>query len=540
MPVPPENWREATACQESEDALRYCYDLISAWGSSLQTWLETNLPDHSVAGSLPSPPIFVYSVAEDIQRDLTRRVRDAFALAQHTVAHPTASLDVAIGFHRPLTPSEVRAAIPEHATLQEQSALKGKFEPRGADWGGSVRVSTPTSIDASIDDFYRQQAAIAEGNIQELEGEQAEDPEDAEDIDAALGDLRRFKARLDARGAFVTGVTVRLGPRRAASAMRSSTPPGAAAEVKTITPVPAESADTEGANSLAGMSVDAAEVTDPASTSSRTLTARGEPTCVDRGEAGLFSNHYLSPNPLYFAPSRHKADTEFTAADGDHHLKEHRLRFRWRKDHSLYWVCADLAGQRNIEVEAMVYPDPDYRWSTNWETNNAYKYTSDNLPGDVLHQDDIASGDYPFQLPPGNPYDKAKYPDFSIVAQASQEYRYRKYYWVNFTTNEGETDAGRVIYSVQATHEPKTGGDDLYCFTKANDYKSCMFSSVEACYNHAWISQPPVYRKVDWLAHLGFEQSMKWVLRDRRYRHQIQDGRQVRTFCDPRPAGSSD
>lgn len=98
--------------------MRACYDAVTNWGADVQSWLRDNLPDGTTAASLPDAPTFEYSRAQDTGRDLTHRIRDAFKMARSIVADPSASIDVAIGFHRPLTPSEVAAAIPSNATLQ--------------------------------------------------------------------------------------------------------------------------------------------------------------------------------------------------------------------------------------------------------------------------------------------------------------------------------------------------------------------------------------------------------------------------------------
>lgn len=78
-----------------------------------------------------------------------------------------------------------------------------------------------------MQDFYTRQSQIAGGNIAELEQEVPADPEEAEDIQQALAEARAFKAGLDSRGPFVSGVTVRLGPAQAAAVSRSAsaTPP---------------------------------------------------------------------------------------------------------------------------------------------------------------------------------------------------------------------------------------------------------------------------------------------------------------------------
>jgi hypothetical protein len=210
---------------------------VTDWGAGVQTWLRDNLVDDAGAAALTDAPTFEYSRGDDTGRDLTRRIRDSFALARGAVADPTASVDVAVGFHRPLTPSQVAAAIPANAALHDQSALTGIHDPAGGGWQGSVRVSTPSS---------------------------------------------------------------------------------------------------------------------------------------NRRERGGFLQ------------------------------------------------CADSPGDRNVEMEAMVYPETP-RWSDNWETNNARKYTQTNMPGNI-HQDDIASGDDPFNPDDdgNNPFGKSKYPDFAIVAQSSR------------------------------------------------------------------------------------------------------------------------
>ncbi|HMJ36723.1 MAG TPA: hypothetical protein VK501_22650 [Baekduia sp.] len=529
MPVPPDSWNHASDCDATTDALRACYDAIMDWGADVQNWLTANLPDATAAGSLPNPPTFEYSPEEDTPRDLTRRIRDAFTVARHNVADPNGTLDVAIGFHRPLTPSEVSAAVPAGAALQDQSALTGVYDPVAASWGGSVRVSTPASLDTSIEDFYVKESELAAGNISELEQETPADDEEAEDIAAALQDARAFKTHLDARGSFITGVTVRLGPSQAASAMRSAVAGQGATNIKTMTPLSSPATSDAGATALSAMSVDAATVSTAARATSSTLTEPREPTCEDRGEVGRVPESIVAPNPVYAAPSRHKADTVLGDPDGGHHLKVHRLRFRWQAAYGLAWMCADRSGDRNVELEAQVYPELP-RWSDNWETNNARKYTQTNMPGNI-HQDDLASG-----YPP-NPFDKAKYPDFAIIAQASRQFRYRKLYFVNFTTNEGEDDQGRVIYSMQPTARAWTAAQQGYCGARFSDYKSCMFSAVDVCYNHAYISEAPVYRRVDWSAHLGYRSRLTDVAR--LHPEQV-DGRKIITYCDARPPGSED
>jgi hypothetical protein len=106
------------------------------------------------------------------------------------------------------------------------------------------------------------------------------------------------------------------------------------------------------------------------------------------------------------------------------------------------------------------------------------------------------------------------------------------------TTNEGDTAQGRVIYSVQASHRVATSGQEAYCNgpPRFGDYKSCMFSTVEACYNTKLISAAPAYRRVDWSDHFGYLSHMSDVAR--RHPGKVEGRRQIAVFCDPGTPGS--
>jgi hypothetical protein len=152
---------------------------------------------------------------------------------------------------------------------------------------------------------------------------------------------------------------------------------------------------------------------------------------------------------------------------------------------------------------------------------------------DALEPGALADGQFP------RPQDTAKYPDFAIVAQGSRSFRYRKRYFVDFTTNEGETDQGRVIYSAQPTARAFTRSQTAYCDAHFQDYKSCMFTKVDVCYSQAFISEGPMYRVIDWSTRLGVWQSMREVAKY--HPGEVSNGtREVSSFYDPRPPHSGD
>jgi len=135
-----------------------------------------------------------------------------------------------------------------------------------------------------------------------------------------------------------------------------------------------------------------------------------------------------------------------------------------------------------------------------------------------------------------HPYEKARFPDFAIVAQASRAFRYRKLYMVDFTTNEGERDTGRVIYSTQATRRASGSSENGYCNSRGRDYKSCMFSTVDLCWAHRQMSAQPVHSRHDWPNMFGYGSSIRQA---EEHRDDGIDGREVNRWCDPRPPGSN-
>ena len=553
LPVPPDDWRRGGDCESAEVALRGCYDRVSAWGNDLRAWISENLPGGVATTELPDPPTFEYSYAEDTSRVLTRRIRDEFVLAKRTAGNPTGTLDVVITFHRPLDPAQFAAAVP--ITLpQQRSALAGIYDPGGADWQGQVRIPIASTLSTSVEDFYSNQSAAAAETIAEVNADQADDADDAEDRAAAIAEASAFKQHLDGRLPFITGTAVRLDLVALRAILTDATD-----VIKAVRVLPADTnLAAAGADALgAAAGPDAATVrhvqsiTDgggagasafsaisPSALATAAATPR-EQTCVQRGQRGFLKRALLDPHPQYWAPSRHKADTAEGKADGEHHMKKHNLEFRWKKDGGLAWMCSDRPGDRNVEIEARVYPEfpdeDDNRWSDNWESNSARKYTTTNVPGNI-HQDDLANGNK------GRYLDKQYYPDFAIVAQSSQAFRYRKLYFTRFTTNEGQTDDSQevVIYSGQATSRARDEDGPFdesdYCDVRGQDYKSCMFSRVTTCWNHSTIGANAKHRTVDWLSDgmsipPTHQSVSRWPTSA-----PVQDGDIVK-FCDPRPPG---
>jgi hypothetical protein len=267
-------------------------------------------------------------------------------------------------------------------------------------------------------------------------------------------------------------------------------------------------------------------------------------TCAQRGELGYFPKRPLDPNPLYWSPSRHAAQTVLGSADGGNglHQKVTRLRFRFLKEHSLAWVCSSKgARDRNIEIEAAVYPQYSRRWSDNWESHSdAQKTTLRGFP-EPIYQDDISSGDGYL-----NPGDKQDFPDFAIVTGRPRAMQYRRLLSIDFVTNEGKIDAGSVIYSTQATSWAKDGGaipsaEESYCihpFGGRKRYVGCTFGRVTACssYNNQNAIVPlgaRYYAKVDWASVLDNAFTLRGVSNNRA---SIDQQRKfVQFYCNPRP-----
>lgn len=543
IPPVPSDWRRSDMCESTEAALRSCYANAKLWGREVHEWLERNLPaGFSTPENLQNPPTFKYALGQDdTSKELSHRYRDYFDIAKRSIAGPADALDVAVGFHRPIDPQQLSSAIPQLELPQAKSALSGIFGPGGADWQGSVRIPVLSSITQSVDDFYAKQGESITRTIAELEQEAPADAEEGEDIAAVLNEARAFRAHLQAGGGYVSGVALRLNATAVVSLLQTS-----ANEVKSIVALPSGSdLSVEGADALGSSSVDEAVVRNAARRSGggavalragmrfgsaqlREAAAPYQPTCDQRGESAIMPRSILQPNPTYWSPSRHKADSALIDRAGSGYNKEHRLRFRWQAARGLAFMCADAPGDRNVEIEATVFPSDAERWSTNWESNDARRYTMTNMPGNI-HQDDIASGGrYPF--------DKQRYPDFAILAQSSRAFRYRKLYVVDFTTNQGEQDAGTVIYSGQPVHRYTQSNQETYCEDfRRGDYKSCMFSQEDLCWAHRRISDGPVYSRRDWTEIFGLGGTLRQAAKKA---PGAVDGRKVVRYCDPRPDNS--
>ncbi|MDP8908364.1 MAG: hypothetical protein M3N47_04445 [Chloroflexota bacterium] len=546
MPTPPDDWRRESDCEASIDALRGCYEAIQTWAEAVRTWLSHNLAVLSLAGELPNPPTFEYTKASDSTGlELTRSTRDAFELAKTALASPLDQLNVSIAFHDPVTPTAALDALPELAA-PDQVALTGVFGPDDADISGTMSSPTPVLLSEAIEDLYNQQVTIAREDIADVEAIVAEDADEAEVNQQFISEHQAFVAALQTRQPFITGIGAKM-PLPAL--LDNLVDLDAANVIKSIRLLPADQPIGTGIELLSETRTNTAVVRAAQrrqATSTATATANtdfppGAPRCYDPGAGGRgpMRNNVLDPTPTYWAPSRHSANTSIGAPDGARHLKVHRLRWRWKAAESLAWMCSDSPGDRNVEIEAKVYPNDNERWSDNWESNNARKYTQHNGPaGGKIHQDDIATGKtFPF-------VDKQRYPDFSIVFQSSREFRYRRLYKVRFVTNEGHTDDtdSRVIYSVQATSRGTgklfnaTIDEADYCDLRGDDYKSCMFARATACVRHEPITSGWRGSIVDWRQMMGSDATRLRTIRKNNPTVLDRDEEgQITARCDPRP-----
>lgn len=572
MPAPPGNWRDEAGCVADEEALRGCFDTITTWQRDVEQWLDRNLPTGG-ARQLPLPPTFEYSPgADDLSRDLTRRIRDAFAVARRTSGDATGAVNVAIGFHRPVGAAELLAVLPAGSVVAP-TALLGYFDAGGAQIGGKVEASEPATLAQSVDLFYREQAAMTADHIAELENEQPADADESAAQQEGLTDQRRYKAHLDAGSAFITGAAVRVNTALVRVLLNEPA-------VKSIKLLPEELATlaSSGADALSNVQTDETSLrhakerrvgnsayqqaeadSNEEATSNDERDKGADPryeTCYDRRYAflpprggmrarrGKFPLSVLYPNLNFWAPPEHRADTVLGKPDGGHRLKQHRLRWRWPTLEQATWMCSAGAGDRNVELEVRPFPRREPRWSDNWEDNDARDLTRWNIPGNI-HQDDLADGQRPLDGQPGvYPYDKNQYPDFSIIAQSSDLYQARREYFVDFTTNEGDTDVGSpVIFSAQSTsravNDPGVADENAYCNTRANDYKSCMFGRTNTCYAHRAIADPRVRSRVRWATgtapdHFTAARSGSANIFDPTARNEVVQQ------CDPKPPGADD
>jgi len=352
----------------------------------------------------------------------------------------------------------VLAALPSLAGVQ-QVAIAGVFDPGSADIAGTMTSPTPALLSEAIDDFYAKQVTIAQEDIAEVSALTPADSAEAEAHQQFLREHSVFVGALQAREPFVTGIGATMTP---ASLLATLLNPATSSLIKAVQVLPAAGgllspslAALSGAKANAATTREAQRRGAAARAGATSADPGPYPRCYEQGGRGPLNLVQLDPTPTYWAPSRDSYNTSLGDEDGDHHLKVHRLRWRWTKAESLAWMCADVPGDHNVEIEAAVFPTDGDRWSDNWESNSARKYTQHNGPaGGNIHQDDLADGDSP--LDAGYPFDKQKYPDFAILFQSSQEFRYGRLYKVRFVTNEGFTDTGRVIYSQQATHHVAT------------------------------------------------------------------------------------
>jgi hypothetical protein len=104
--------------------------------------------------------------------------------------------------------------------------------------------------------------------------------------------------------------------------------------------------------------------------------------------------------------------------------------------------------------------------------------------------DDLADGT------PPNPYDH----DFAMGTGHARLLRYRKVYSSRFTTNQGGTNDGTVVFRGQNTIRPYNAFSWGFCIDRKRRPGSCYFAEHTTCLKYRSISDPSTGLRVDWRA----------------------------------------
>jgi hypothetical protein len=534
MPAPPDDWRRPGDCEASTSTLTDCYDAVLHWADDVRSWLNENLATTTgTAADLPDPPVYDYAPSPTgTAHGLSVSIHDAFVVAKQATSSPTDVVTAAVAFHSPRTPAEVEAALPA-APAASSFAITGDFEPGTTDLAGAGDSASTTLSDA-LDQFYSNQVVQAQNQLADIESTPPDDQDDADAAAEATDDLQRGISALTARDAFVTGVSLTLPLADLADLFTT-----AGADVKSVQVLNAGSdVAVDGADALGSVAPDAAIAAYAADQSSSfgassfTASAAARPvyqTCGNRnervnGHSNLFPSRLLTPSPTYFAPSRERTHSYLSSkvVANDLHYKRHALSFRFLSNSKgLAWECAQADGDRNVEIEVLPYPFESDRWSFNWGSDDPSNWQTLHVPVPI-HQDDLACGNWSVDCP--NPLGTSRYPDFALVSEHPQAYKYGRLMNTTFLTDGGETNSGRAIYSVQATHYAVTSKQNEYCNLRKRHYQSCMFSTVTACEGMDSLPDARLYRRVDWGDIYGTP---------------FRGPTKIDIFCDPRPPGIS-
>lgn len=509
MPTPNDAVNAEGSCSGDPNSAD-CRAEAAGWASAMQAWLAT--ADNPQ--SLPDLPRFPRPASDDPEAlKAAATVDGMLLLAQRVARNPNSAQSVGVTWANPADSGEVKQWAVDH-TIPAPSAVKGSEGPGG--WKSHAQLAEVQPLGSTVDEFYRYAEHSAIGSVEAVEdeldqpSEAWEIPDDGE-LEQDLDDAEAYLALVQARGEAIRSVSTTITAATARTALAQMAANGA--DLTVVAPLTDDNGST--------IEVPASPPT--ASTlGARTVGAPRGKTCTQAGDKGTIAQETREGiNPTFWAPSRFSADSKLYDAlyrRGLNTVKEHRLKARWTAVESLAWMCADKPKNRNVELEARVRPGAP-RWSSAWsagaEENEGHdtSFGSTNLPGE-WHLDDIASGkkdDYDRDDSGLYPWDKTKYPDFSLVAERSRQLKYRALYQSNFTTNAGDTleaqskeAGGSVMYTAQATSwanglKPEQG----YCASKGWQYASCMFSKATVCYFARSIGAKPARQTVHWRTKLG-------------------------------------
>lgn len=523
IPRPPDDWSDTASCEASEQALEDCYDAITDWGESVEAWLGDNLTDGSDAGSLPLPPVLPNEISEGLATDLTKQIASTFEYTRHMVATPDEPIDIALGFHEPLTPAQVEAALPQNAVMYSGTEIRGYFDNGRYTWQGSDGASDVESVADSLDDFYTEQHSLAGDLLAQSDDQPDDDVDEQDEIAASVASLQSLQTALTGREPYVSALTVRLMPDAGLAARSTSS--GWHPSIKNMRPVSA-GAGASRSEILGTMQVDAAAL--DTGSSARSAAADGD-TCEDRNEdsESIVPHSVKHVSPAYYAPSRFHSNVTPSALVDGHNVF---INARWWAARSLTWFCMDKPDENTIELEANVYPSDNERWATDW-INDQPSRSLISLPGQWF-LDDINKG-----VPPGS-YSPQKYPDFALVFKGGRQLRYGHLYKMVFRTNKGPANDGRVIWTAQANTPSYSKAYTAYCksylLKRGDDFPHCRFARVTTCYGVSYVSDSNAFfRRVNWNTVFGTSSPR---LSDVPASHKDPNNpNEVDSYCDPRP-----
>jgi hypothetical protein len=498
MPAPPDRWRQPASCEVSEEAVRECFAAGRTWGTDVRNWLAENLATTTgSASTLPDVPLFEYARPE-LARHLVLGLREEFAVARRAVADPAEAVRVAISFNRPVDKAHVEQLF-SGLDLQEQAAIRGIYDPSAAAISGGLSVPSPVSLTQLIDGYYADQHELANEQIVDLntalEDPDPSDPEEAEDVQQAITNFTAYRDHLVAGGPVIKGIAVRISLDALVAAVEQQS-----SDIKLVQLLATDTSLTlGGGDALDSIPTDAesavasgsAGIASSTSGVQETASSTRYPTCDDRGES---EDKVSGTQPRNYMPNRWSGMNVFPYGPADpegDRYKRNAAQFRWQLGGTLSWYCGDDAGDRGFEPDMKVYPNRP-RWSTDWPDPGIGVRWMTDLPRPYV--DDLADGT------PPNPYETQEYPDFAMGTGHARLLRYRWVYSSRFTTNQGETNDGTVVFRGQNTIRPYNAFSWAFCIDRQRRPGSCYFAEHTTCLKYRSVSDPSTGLRVDWRA----------------------------------------